>query len=61
MLLLNGDLDPQTPLKWADVAAPHFNYDKQHFVVVPFAPHGTLFQSPVKNSNNTCGLDLILR
>jgi len=58
LLLLNGDLDPQTPLKWATIASSHFRHNNQKLVVVPFAPHFTLLTSPVDNSAFPCGMQL---
>jgi len=59
LLILNGDFDPQTPLIWADSAAIHFTAKNQGLVIVPFSPHGTVFQSPIANSTATCGMQLM--
>jgi hypothetical protein len=59
LLMLNGDLDPQTPLHWADLASVHFQQDSFRYVVVPFSPHGTLFQA-ILADGSTCGLHMLV-
>jgi len=58
VLLLNGDLDPQTPLKWATTTANYFHHPNQLLLVVPFSPHFTLLSSRVDNSDFPCGMQL---
>jgi len=58
MLMLNGDLDPQTPLRVAQPMGDHFQGPNQNFLVIPYSPHTTLTQSYVDEDGNTCGADL---
>lgn len=58
MLMLNGDLDPQTPLRVAQPMGDHFQGLDQNFIVIPYSPHTTLTQSYVDEAGNTCGADL---
>lgn len=50
LLMLNGLLDPQTPIDTALPAAQHFTAENQHFVEVPWAPHGVVFTSYTKEN-----------
>ncbi len=63
MLMMNGTLDPQTPLAVAERTGRHFNGDNQTFVVVPFATHSVLDQSPIERETDgtilTCGQLLV--
>jgi pimeloyl-ACP methyl ester carboxylesterase len=59
LLMLNGTLDPQTPLDVATPTGEHFTGAYQSFIRVPYAAHTTLTQSPVDTSGNTCGAELI--
>jgi len=58
VLLLNGHLDGATGLHWASQAATHFRFPQQQLVVVPFSSHVTTLNSPVVNSNVTCGAQI---
>ena len=53
ILLLNGDLDPQTGVKWARNAALKLNANKKgvnrYYIEIPNAPHVILSASPIKN------------
>ena len=60
MLLLNGDLDPQTPHWWAlDSAAEYganidesgVNDNERYYYTVPTAPHFVMFRSPIVNTS----------
>lgn len=42
MLLLNGDMDPQTPVEFARFAKRHYPGERQYLVELPTANHGTL-------------------
>lgn len=53
LLMLNGNLDPQTPIDTALPAADHFNGQNQHFVEMPWAPHGVVFVSYTKENLET--------
>ena len=59
MLMLNGTLDPQTPIAIARPTGDHFTGTYQQFVEIPYAAHTTLTQSPIDANNNTCGAELI--
>jgi pimeloyl-ACP methyl ester carboxylesterase len=63
ILMMNGTLDPQTPLSGAEPAGDHFNSAFQTFVTVPFATHSVLNQSPVGLDEDvtvlTCGQVLV--
>ena len=56
LLMLNGTLDPQTPLFVADAARLRFRRPGQHFVAVDDAAHGVVAQSPVAGGGAPCGL-----
>ncbi len=58
MLMLNGTLDPQTPLAVAQPAGDFYRGANQHFVVIPYSPHTTLTQSLLDTSGKTCGAEL---
>jgi pimeloyl-ACP methyl ester carboxylesterase len=47
ILMLNGSLDPQTPLETAQVAEERLSRPGQTFVAVPNAVHGVIGGSPV--------------
>jgi len=57
LLLLNGTLDPQTPMEFAEEIAPHYTGASQSFVLLPRAAHGTITQSPTRAAYPTapCG------
>jgi pimeloyl-ACP methyl ester carboxylesterase len=59
MLMLNGTLDPQTPLAVATPTGEHFSGKNQHFIPIPGAAHPTLTQSPIDADYHTCGAELI--
>lgn len=58
MLLLNGDMDPQTPVQFARFAKSHYPGDRQYLVEFPTANHGTLMltllQGIAINDVDTC-------
>ncbi len=58
---MNGNLDPQTPLMWATVAGTQFTSPNQQLIVVPFSPHGTVYQAAVSNSPYPCGLQMMVQ
>ncbi len=58
MLMMNGSLDPQTPLSIARLAADHFDGPRQRFVRVPGAAHGVIQQAPTR-SGTPCGMSLL--
>jgi hypothetical protein len=57
VLLMNGTLDPQTPLEFAKQIAPHYTKLYQSLVVFPRAAHGTIEQSPMEGGvpKEACG------
>jgi len=59
VLLMNGTLDPQTPLEFAEQIAPHYTKPHQIFVQFPRAAHGTIHQSQIEGENPgspACGM-----
>jgi hypothetical protein len=60
ILILTGDMDPQTPLSFAKRAKTHYTGTNQYMIVLPGAPHGSLIWSPLKNvpidDANSCGV-----
>ena len=60
MLMMNGTMDPQTPLESAEIVQQHFDGSHQHFVAMPFAAHTVFAQSPVKSTYGyPCGFQMI--
>ncbi len=59
ILMLNGTLDPQTPLEIAAPAADQFNAAHQQFVSVPYSPHCVMASSwtedAIFDGSATCG------
>jgi pimeloyl-ACP methyl ester carboxylesterase len=61
MLMLNGTLDPQTPIDFALEIAPNYTQPHQTFVAIDRAVHGTVFASPTVTPPHTpCGRSLWL-
>lgn len=63
VLLLNGDLDPQTPFEYAQEQYERIvtsSPNQKHLIKIPFAPHYTVMRSPVNNSKIDCGMQLVL-
>lgn len=58
MLMLSGTLDPQTPPGIAAAAGERFLAPGQHYVQVPWAAHGVVFQSPTVDGTQ-CGAELM--
>src|SRR6185503_1229883 len=59
MLLMNGTLDPQTPIEFADEIVPHYTQPGQTFVKIPDAPHGLVYRTPTLAAPHTpCGLSM---
>lgn len=70
MLLLNGDLDPQTPYELAIHSAEQYganiddninipNAKNRYFYTIPNAPHFTMFNSRIRNyTDHTLHIDL---
>ena len=63
LLMLSGNMDPQTPLTFAQRAKDHYTGEFQYLVVLPGAPHGSLIWSPVQNvpidDANSCGIQVM--
>ncbi|MEL6179525.1 MAG: alpha/beta fold hydrolase [Myxococcota bacterium] len=60
LLMLNGTLDPQTPIAIAAPAADIFEGPFQHFVAIPEAAHATLtLQAPTRDGQS-CGFAISL-
>ncbi|MFO0750686.1 MAG: alpha/beta fold hydrolase [Myxococcota bacterium] len=60
LLMMNGDLDPQTPFASASQMAPHFTRPHQTFVRVPRAAHAVTVRTPVADGEVQCGLRIML-
>jgi hypothetical protein len=58
--MMNGDLDPMTPLWLAELMRPQFVGTHQRFVTVPRAAHCATCQTPVAPGEQMCGLALTL-
>jgi len=58
MLLLNGTLDPQTPIETARRAEAAYDGPHQRFVTMPDVAHATLTNSPI-GGGATCGAVLL--
>ena len=60
VLMLQGTLDPQTPLPLGDVLGEHLTGPHQHYVVLPDAAHGVYVQSPTDyfDFSTACGATL---
>ncbi|MBK8258005.1 MAG: alpha/beta fold hydrolase [Polyangiaceae bacterium] len=60
LLLLNGTLDPQTPLSNAIGAKDHYKAEHQTFVTVPYASHGAIGGEPWSQPSPPCSIQLTL-
>jgi pimeloyl-ACP methyl ester carboxylesterase len=60
LLMMNGDLDPQTPIWVGDDAAEHFTGPGQSFLTVPRAAHCVIAQTPAAEGERSCGMKLLL-
>lgn len=65
ILILNGDLDPNTYLDLARFASQAYDNPHQSLVVLPGMPHGTIFESRMQTDYhdkvNTCAMELALQ
>jgi pimeloyl-ACP methyl ester carboxylesterase len=60
VLLLAAELDVDAPINWAEQAASQgFNKPNQRLIKIPYGSHNTLLNTPVTNSDKTCGFQLI--
>ncbi len=61
LLMMNGDLDPQTPIWVAEPAGENLNAANQQFVLVPRSAHCAANATPVaKPGDQPCGLTIML-
>ena len=61
VLLINGDLDPQTPLWSAQSQNENIGGNTHRLITVPFAVHGTMVKSPVKTKGKPdCVLQIFI-
>ncbi|NUO48324.1 MAG: alpha/beta fold hydrolase, partial [Polyangiaceae bacterium] len=61
LLMMNGDLDPQTPIWVGSEAADHLDGEGQEFVTVPRSAHCVLVQTPPPSDGDTpCGMKMFL-
>jgi pimeloyl-ACP methyl ester carboxylesterase len=49
MLMLQGALDPSTPLFFAQDVGDHFTAEHQHWTVFPYSPHNVISGSPMSH------------
>ena len=60
ILMLNGTLDPQTPIDVASVAKQHYTAAHQTFVTIPNAAHATIEEAPdVDPNKSSCGMQVM--
>jgi pimeloyl-ACP methyl ester carboxylesterase len=63
LLMLSGELDPETPSSLSALVRQHYTAPHQTFVLVPYSPSGVLDQSPIRLDEQdtvvTCGEELI--
>jgi pimeloyl-ACP methyl ester carboxylesterase len=63
VLMMNGDLDPQTPIWVATPAIDGLPGSNHYFVQAPRTPHGVVFQSftsDFDDTYSTCGFDVMM-
>jgi pimeloyl-ACP methyl ester carboxylesterase len=60
VLLLNGNLDPQTPLLYAEQQYNNINSMQKQLIVFPNAVHGVIANTPVNVTALDCGMQVIL-
>jgi hypothetical protein len=58
ILMMNGDLDPLSPLSAAQNYSARYTGPHQTFITMPGVSNNLILFSTVKNSNITCGLSL---
>lgn len=63
ILMMNSNIDGQTPFAWAENFASHFTGSSQYLIEMPDAAHGTLFTLPmaddVELQNESCGMKIM--
>ena len=59
LLILNGTMDPQTPVEYARLAHDRYSGNNTYLIEMPTTTHGALFLSQIKsgdiNTGDTCG------
>ncbi|KAE8963229.1 hypothetical protein PR001_g29443 [Phytophthora rubi] len=63
VLLLSSKQDPQTPHKYAEYLLDALHGDKKELITFEFATHGTLWTTPLDESDEnseTCGMKLLV-
>ncbi len=57
MLMLQGELDPSTPLFFAQDVGEHFGGEHQHWTQFPYSPHNVISGSPLSHDPHAehCG------
>ncbi len=61
LLMMNGDLDPMTPIQIASQAKNHFNGQNQQFFTIPRAAHAVTLETPVAHDGDTpCGMSILV-
>jgi pimeloyl-ACP methyl ester carboxylesterase len=61
LLMMNGDLDPMTPIWVGSQAGDHLAGPRRWFYTIPRAAHCTVNQTPVAADGDTpCGLEIML-
>jgi pimeloyl-ACP methyl ester carboxylesterase len=56
VLVMNGTLDSQTPIEFADAIGPHYNRPGQSYVKFPRGTHGILFGNSPTTTGSSCGM-----
>ncbi len=59
ILMVNGDLDPMTPLWLAQEAEARFTGPDQRFITIPRAAHCVSAQTPAAPGEEMCGLTIV--
>lgn len=59
MLMINGSLDPQTPIETAQAVESLYTRPGQIFIEMPFVSHGALLSSQITGRQTTCGIILL--
>jgi pimeloyl-ACP methyl ester carboxylesterase len=59
MLMMNGDLDPQTPIWLAESANDHLASANHWFFTIPRSAHCVIYETPT-NDTTGCGMEMFL-
>lgn len=60
ILMLNGDLDAKTPIKYARTQAANMGPTNVRLIEVPYSAHLTLLSSLQHNTSETCGMQMMM-